>query len=135
MPVYTFKLRDGSCEVQDEVGVNLPDREQALHYARDVARELMNCREPQTRTWLLGVYENRHERVFEIPFATIDGTLDHLAPELRSKVEDLCDRSRSLKEAISAARLTVRESRALVSRSRGKPYLAAKHGQKTIRSR
>jgi hypothetical protein len=133
MPLYTFRLSDGSCEIADETGIALPDREHAHKYAHDVIRELMNCREPLTRTWLLGVYEDNRERVFEIPFVSIDQTLDHLRPDLRSKIEDLCGRSRRLTEAVAAAHATLRESRALVAQSRGKPYLAAERGRKTVR--
>lgn len=133
MPLYTFKLRDGSCGIDDPTAVALADRGRALAYAHDVASELMKSRERQTRTWRLDVYENNGERVFAIPFASIDQTLDHLSVPLRRKLEDLCDRSRSLREAISAARVTVRESRALLARSRGKPYLAAEAGRTAIR--
>lgn len=133
MPLYTFKLRDGSCGIEDESGVALADRDHALAYAHEVVRELMNGRERQTRTWRLDVYENSGERVFSIPFVSVDQTLDHLPPPIRSEIEELCDRSRSLNEAVSAARVTVRESRALVARSRGRPYLASEAGQSTIR--
>jgi hypothetical protein len=133
MPLYTFELRDGSCGIADTAGVSLADRDQALCYAYEVVRELMSCREHETRTWRLDVYEDHDRRVFEIPFIRLDETLDHLDPHWRSKVEDLCNRSRSLREAYSAARATVRESRALVAWSRGKPYLAVDRGQKVIR--
>jgi hypothetical protein len=43
-------------------------------------------------------------------------------------IVDLCDGVRSLKEAMSTAEVTMRESRALVARSRGKPYLVAAFG-------
>jgi len=133
MSTYTFQLRDGSSGVEDLVGVDLPDRERAFAYAYKVARELMSFREPQTRAWRLDVYENKGECVLQIPFASIDETLGHLTPELRAAVEDLHDRCRSLNEAMSAASITVRESRALIALSRGKPYLAAERGQTTIR--
>jgi hypothetical protein len=135
MPLYTFELRDGSCGIADTVGVSFADREQALCYAHDVIRELMSQCERQTRTWRLDVYEDHDRRVFEIPFARLDETLDHLDPHWREKVEDMCNRSRSLREACSAASETVRESRALVARSRGKPYLATDRGQSVIRER
>jgi len=135
MPTYTFELKDGSCRIADETGINLPDREHALKYAHDVARELMGGREAQTRFWRLDVYEDSGERIFEIPFVRIDSTLDHLVPELRTIVERLCDRHRALKEANYAARVTVRESRALIAIARGKPYLATYAGEKTIRDR
>jgi hypothetical protein len=133
MPVYTFELSDGDRRTQDGSGVNLLDREHARHYALDVARELMSCREAQTRTWRLDVYDGSGERIFELPFASIDPTLDHLVSEMRTTVERMCDRSRSLREAIAAAKVTARESRALVALSRGRPYLATEMGERTIR--
>ena len=133
MPLYTFELRDGSCGIADTSGVRLADRDQALCYAYDVIRELMSQCERETRTWQLDVYEDHDQRVFQIPFARLDETLDHLDLQLRRKIEDWCDRRRSLLEACSAASATVRESRALVARSRGKPYLAADRGQQVIR--
>jgi|HubBroStandDraft_6_1064221.scaffolds.fasta_scaffold30432_3 hypothetical protein len=132
MPIYTFELHDGDHRVEDQTGVGLPDRARALAYAHDVARELMRCREPQARIWRLDVYEEG-ERIYEVPFASIDRTLDHLRPELRATVEQSCERHRSVKEAIGAARVTARESRALVALSHGKPYLAAQSGKRTIR--
>jgi hypothetical protein len=131
MPVYSFQLRDGSHRIEDEIA--LVDRERAFEYARTVARELMCCREPQTRTWRLDVYEDTGARVFQMPFAQFDETLGHLSPKVRETMVNLCDRCLSLKEAMSAASITMRESRALVARSRGKPYLAAAFGQRTIR--
>jgi hypothetical protein len=77
----------------------------------------MSGREAQTRTWRLDVYENRAERVFAIPFATLDATLDSLQPELRVFVEGLCERDRRLREATQSA---LRESRARLARSRGR---------------
>jgi hypothetical protein len=133
MPLYTFELRDGSGGIPDTAGVSFADRDQALCYAYDVIRELMSQCERETRTWRLDVYENHEQRVFEIPFARLDETLDHLSARWRSKIEDLCNRSRSLREVHSAAMATVRESRALVARSRGKPYLAADRGRQVIR--
>jgi hypothetical protein len=131
MPVYTFQLRDGSQWIEDEI--TLTDRERAFEYARTVVRELMSCQEKKTRTWRLDVYEDKGARVFEMPFAKFDETLGHLPPEVRETMVDLWDRCRSLKEAMSAASITMRESRALVARSRGKPYLAAAFGRRTIR--
>jgi hypothetical protein len=133
MPLYTFELRDGSRGIADTAGVSFADRDQALCYAHDVVRELMSRCERETRTWRLDVYEDHDRRVFEIPFALLDKTLDHLDPHWRRRVEDLCNRSRSLSEACSAAYATVQESRALVAWSRGKPYLATNRGQKVIR--
>jgi len=132
MPVYTFELRDETGRVGDESGVTLPDRAHARDYAHGVVRELMECREAKTRSWQLDIYEDG-EKAFEIPFAQVDRTLDHLAPELRTMVIGLSERVRSLHEVTAAANATVRESRALVARSRGRPYLATLRGEPTIR--
>jgi hypothetical protein len=133
MPLYTFELRDGTDLLEDEIGVSLPDRDDALEYARGVARELMTGREVRARTWQLNVYENRSHRVFEIPFVALDATLNHLNADLRSTIETVCRRQLALREAVSAVQITLRESRALVARSRGKPYLATCFGERTIR--
>jgi hypothetical protein len=94
MPLYTFDLSDGSSPICDDVGVYLPDREHALAYVKDVARELRQGREVETRTWRLRIYENHVECGFEITFATLDRTLDHLVPELRHRVVRMCDNYR-----------------------------------------
>jgi hypothetical protein len=135
MPNYTFELRDGCGGIDDENGVSLADGADALRYAQDVVHELMRSREAQTRTWRLDVYDEAGACVIELPFASIDPTLDHLRPELRAMVEKFCDRRRSVDEMIYTARNTVSESQALVAKSRGKLYVAARSGEKTVRDR
>ena len=63
------------------------------------------------------------KKLFEILFASIDETLDHLKPENRKLVEMTAMRRRSLQDTLYAARISYRETQALVARSRGKPYL------------
>jgi hypothetical protein len=133
MPNYTFELRDGRGGIDDDTGVPLADRVQALLYARGIVHELMRSREVETRTWQLDVYDEAGARVIEIPFANVDPTLDHLRPELRAMVEKFCNRRLSVDEMIYAARNTVLEARALVARSRGELYVAARFGEKIIR--
>jgi hypothetical protein len=133
MPRYTFKLQDGTSPVDDASGIWLSTREKALEYAEAVTHELMRGREAQTRAWRLDVYEDGGV-VYQISFASIDPTLDHLAPSVRMTVEASSASIRSTRETISATRATMREARALVAISRGKPYLAAEGGEPTIRS-
>jgi hypothetical protein len=133
MPTYTFKVLDGCGDVEDESGVGLRDHDHALRYACDVIHELMRDREVETRSWRLDVYENGDGPIYAIPFASIDPTLDHLVPKLRTMVEDMCERKRLLGEVLHVVSATVQESRALVARSRGKPYLASRFGKSTIR--
>ena len=132
MPLYTFELQDGECPVEDETGMWFADRDDAVEHARNVARQLMTAREREARAWRLDVYEDG-QRVCQIPFATIDPTLDHLNPHLRSTVEASYESIHSFKQVASAAHATVRESRALVALARGKPYLATNLGQPIIR--
>jgi hypothetical protein len=133
MPTYTFKLHDDDNGVEDDFGVNLPNDEIAHRYACDGVRELMDHRERSTRHWRLDVYQDNSEKVFDIPFASVDRTLDHLTPDHRAEVEQIAERIRSLKDVYYDATLTQRESRSLVARSRGKPYLVADKGKKVMR--
>jgi hypothetical protein len=132
-PTYTFKLRDDSSGVIDNVGVALNDNASAYLYARTVARELMRCREIQTRYWDLEVYRDGEGPLFDILFATVDPTLDHLRRELRLLVEKVSGKKRALKDVMHVAHLTLRESQSLVARSRGRPHLIAENGELTIR--
>ena len=134
MPVYRFELRNGTSAIRDDTGVSLPDRGHALAYAHVVVRELMRGHELQARHWRLDVYGETGERVFEIPFASVDWTLDHMRPELRAKVAETSERVRTLRELVASAKITMRESQALVARSRGRPYLATYLGEHTIRA-
>ena len=133
LPTYTFRLRNDGCAIDDDIGIALTDNASAYRYARRVARELMRCREIKTRYWLLEVYRDGEGPLFGVLFASVDPTLDHLRRELRSLVERVSEKKRALRDVIYAASLTLRESRSLVARSRGRPHLIAEHGEITIR--
>jgi hypothetical protein len=135
VPTYTFKLRDERGDVEDSTGVQLPDRDSAIHYAHDVVHELMRSREKETRSWCLDVYDSSANDilVYELPFASVDPSLDHLAPKFRTMVESASERKRLLGDAIHLAKATIQESRALVARARGRPYLASRFGKAIIR--
>jgi len=132
MPRYTFKLSGNGGPVEDDSGVSLPDVESAYRYACGVVQELMAHRELRTRHWQLEAYDDGH-KVFEIPFAKLDRTLDHLALEYRDLVEHSARLIGSVQDIVYVATHTRREAQALVARSRGRPYLAVRHGRKVIR--
>jgi hypothetical protein len=99
-----------------------------------VVHELMRSRELETRSWRLEIYEGGDDRpICEIPFASVDPSLDHLTPKLRTMVESISERKRLLGDVIHSAKGTIQESRALVARARGKPYLASRFGKPIIR--
>src|SRR5262249_58067813 len=131
--VYTFKLRDNDAGVENADGVNLPDAEIGNKYACDFVRELMSRREQRTRSWQLEVYEGGQKKILEILFVRLDQTLDHLNTPMREMVEHGARQVRSLKDTYQATKVTIRETRSLVARSRGKPYLAADRGRKVSR--
>jgi hypothetical protein len=133
VPTYTFTLRSDGCDVEDDVGITLTNNACAYRYARTVARELMRCRETQTRYWQIKVYRDGEGPLFDILFASVDPTLDHLRRELRALVERVCERKRALKDVVYACEVNLRESRSLLARSRGKPYLIAENGELIIR--
>lgn len=132
MPNYRFFLHDGQGGVEDN-GVALANQRTALIYAKDVVGELMRGREAETRCWRLDVYNDRDEKLFDILFASVDSALGNLPSETRSMVELGCERQRSLQDTLYQISATVRETRALVAKSRGQPYVAAERGVKTIR--
>ena len=131
---YTFQLRHDEGSTEDETGIWLDDRERACDHARDVANELMRGQEAQARSWRLDVYEDG-KLVDQLLFASIDPTLAHLEPRLRASAERAAESQSGFHEALSDVRATLRESRALVARSRGKPYLATVAGAPTIRTK
>ena len=58
VPRYTFTLRSDGRDNNDEVGIALTDNASVYRYACTVARELMRCRETQTRYWKIKVYRD-----------------------------------------------------------------------------
>jgi Domain of unknown function (DUF6894) len=132
VPRYTFKLSGNGCPVEDDSGVSLPDIESAYRYACDVVQELMVHRELRTRHWQLEAYEDDGRKIFEIPFAKLDQALDHLTLEYRDLVEHSARLIGSVQDIVYVATNTRREAQALVARSRGRPYLAVRHGRKVF---
>jgi hypothetical protein len=64
----------------------------------------------------------------DVLFASVDDSIRHLTPELRSSVENLCAKSASLSEAINAIKLTLTQVKGTIARSERAPYVAAING-------
>ena len=86
MPRYHFNLHDGHGVRPDLDGIVLPHIEAAHEHGLVVAGELMRNREPRARFWKLGVCDADGEVLFEIDFAQVDHTLDHLAAGVRESL-------------------------------------------------
>ena len=92
----------------------------ASERAAQLARELMRQSEVKRSHWQLDVCDERGKVLFNLPFAGVDRTIDHLRPRTRQLVEDLCQNRRKLAEAVFEARLLILSSRATLARSKGK---------------
>jgi hypothetical protein len=128
MPTYFFNLTTRDGKIHDPQGTDLPNDAAALEHARIVANELLRNREPERRHWRLDVYDGDRGVCFNLRFATVDPSIDHLTPELRRSLEDVHAKSASLFEAISAVRLTLLQVKGTLARAEGAPYLAAIKG-------
>jgi hypothetical protein len=128
MPVYFFNLKTSSANINDPEGTELNDELGAWEHARQVARELMRQREPQSRSWRLDVRDDEGRRCFELLFASVDDTIATLGPEMRDLIENLHRKQASLIDAIAAVRLSLLQIQATIARSKGKPYLASFEG-------
>jgi len=128
MPMYYFNLKDIQDIHTDTDGVELRDDAHAMEYARQVARELMQSRQIKTRSWRLQACDASHKTLFELLFATVDPTMHHLPPELRSTVETVNARTANLSDAIYDVRRSLHQLRGTLAKSEGAPYLAAING-------
>ena len=124
MPIYHFHLVTLDGRVLDLKGTDLPNEASAREHACQVARELMRHREPQTRSWRVEVTDSARQPSFELLFASVDSTIDHLTPELRASVEHVCYQSASLSETIRTVKNSLVMARATLARAEGRPYLA-----------
>ena len=125
MPTYHFHLVTLEGRVLDLDGTDLPDEASAREHARRVACELMRHRELQTRSWRAEVTDCARGPCFELLFASVDSTIDHLTPELRATVEHACSRSASLFETIRMVKNNLIVAKAMLARAEGRPHLAA----------
>jgi hypothetical protein len=124
MPVYHFHLVAIDGRVLDPEGTELPDEASAREHARQVACELMRHCEPQTRSCRMEVTDSAWRPCFELLFASVDSTIDHLTPEGRASVENLCSQFASLSQTIHTVESTLMATRATLARFDGRCHLA-----------
>ncbi len=123
MPQYHFHLRARGNIHRDRDGVELPDVAGARAHAEAVADELMRHSDGGTRHWSLFVEDENGEVLFDVLFADVDAALASHAPEFRQLAVETCRRHGAFIDALCALRVTLVESRMLIARSRGRPYL------------
>ena len=128
MPIYFFNLKTSDRDIRDQEGAELADEAAAWELARQVARELMKQREPQTRSWRIDVRDGQRRQCFELLFASVDESITALGPELRDVIENLHRKQASLIDATAAVRLSLLQIQETIARSKGKPFLASLDG-------
>src|SRR5215475_5883127 len=121
MPTYFYNLQTIDGIIRDSEGTDFPSRYLAWEYGRMVARELMQHREPATRSWRLDVYDCEGTLCFDVLFATVDDSILHLPPELRRSVQDMHAKSASLIEVMHRTKLTMSQLRATIAQSESVP--------------
>ena len=130
MQAFYFHLCAGDYRILDEEGEWLPDARAARDHAIQVVRELMRARESRTRHYRLDVCDEDGGLVAELPFATVDPTLNHLQTDLKRLVERLSETRREFYETLVDTDHLRLELRAMRFRARGKPYLITRKGER-----
>jgi len=128
MPIYFFNLKTAHRDIRDPDGTELADERAAWEHARQVARELMKRRNPQSRSWRIDVRDSEGRQCFELLFASVDDSITGLDPELRGLIENLHRKQASLIDAFAAVRLSIMQLQATIARSKGRPHLASVDG-------
>jgi len=101
MPVYHFLLKHSwDSPLIDRNGEEFPDDTAAHGHALDVAQEIMRNREVDCRSYRLEVRNENLNPCFEILFASVDESLDHLPDDFRTSIIEGARRMASLKETI-----------------------------------
>jgi hypothetical protein len=130
MQRFHFHLHDTHGVHMDPEGALLPSVEAAHEHGVAVAKELMRNREPRARFWKLDVCDTDGEVLLEIDFAQVDYTLNHLGAEVRGSLIHFGETIRTVAKTIAECRMTVLQSRALMARADGKPYVVSDNGRR-----
>lgn len=130
MMKYYFDLVAADQLIIDDDGTDLPDRGAAMQHARAVARETMKGAEISRRHWRLRLRDGEGTSAGSLLFASVDRTLDHLAPRLRQAVEDVCRRYAELSETAAELRMIMLETRGFLASYRRQPFLVAVGGRR-----
>jgi hypothetical protein len=128
MGLYYFNLKDGRRTIPDQDGTELFDEDAARAHAVIVAREAMRNNEPRTRNWRIQVCDADRAPRFEILFASVDETIEHLPKEIRRSVEEVSRKFASLSDAIADVRMSMLQVRTTLARSENAPYLVSLDG-------
>lgn len=128
MPHYHFHLRADTTIHPDSDGSELQDGAAAREHAMAVADELMRHSSARSRHWSMIVTDARGERKFDLYFADVDPNLAPY-PAMKRMARENCRRLAALTDVWCSARATLRESRLLLAKARGRPTLVYVKGE------
>jgi len=112
VPVYHFIwISSRTPPIIDRDGQEFPDDKAAYAHATEVAGELMRNREAKCRSSRLQVYNENLMPCFEILFASIDETLDHLPAACRNEIERAARAEASLNDTLEEVKATLNDVR------------------------
>lgn len=117
MALYYFILKTRWNAFPDVEGEEFADASAAQRHAVEVARELMHNRELDTRLWRIEIQDEDLQFCSEVFFSSIDDSIDHLAPEIRSSIDLIAHRSARLADVILRVRATMDEVRDTLARA------------------
>jgi t-SNARE complex subunit (syntaxin) len=130
MSIYFFNLKDCRTTIPDPDGTELADESAARAHAIVVAREAMRNNEARTRNWRIQVCRADRTPLFEVLFASVDETMDHLPNDMRQSVENISKKFASLADTIQDVRMSMLAIRTTIARSEKAPYLATLNGSR-----
>lgn len=119
MPRFFFDLNRRGILLRDDDGTELPDEGAARAHAKDVARELLRNNEWRARNWRLQIRDSAGAHCSELFFSSLDDSLAHLTPELRSSIDALCRGTAYLSDAISSVQTTLEDVRETLASAAG----------------
>jgi hypothetical protein len=130
MSLYYFNLKQRDGTVPDGDGTDLADDTAARAHACAVAGELMRHREAQRRAWRLQICDAERRLLFELLFADVDASLDHLSPDLKASVREFYVKTGGMNDTINDVRATLHQLKGTLARADGLPWLAAIDGRR-----
>jgi hypothetical protein len=114
MPLFYFVLKTGRESIPDPEGQELADETAARLHGVAIARQLMQHREADSRTWRIQVCDDYLHPLFEVFFAEVDETFDAVPLRLQASIEDVVRTATALDDSIIAMRATLKDTREIL---------------------
>jgi hypothetical protein len=96
------------------------------------ARDMTNHHSRDRASFCIWIRDESGVVLFRLPFSDVSERIAMLSPDVRVLLQRWFELRRDVVEAMLDARKTVRQSRALVARAQGRPYLASEDGRPVL---